>query len=168
MSKTIEGVTKVLSPPFLEFAPVFFPEFMELFLRRLQYSGIRLTAYHNGAYDFGTSHFNPTPQVRKRAALSDKVVHKQIVLPRNNVAAKSGLPSQTPVAVCSRMTHYVDLHHRCIERNAKLLAQHFRQRSGDCVKSVALVSMSADQRRMAAVPCFDERTNRSETSLTRR
>ena len=88
---------------------------------------------------------NPTPQVRQRATLADKVVHHDVCAPRDHVAAERSLPGQPIIAAGTRMPHDIRLHDVGMEPKSEALAHQARQRSRDRIVSVALVCVSADE-----------------------
>ena len=99
LSKAIEGVAEMFPPPFLEVRAVFPSEFMELFLREIQFCRIWLSGQPGRADDRAALFRDPAAQIRQCAALADEVVHHHILTVFFDFASENRLPCQSSVAV---------------------------------------------------------------------
>ena len=99
LSKAIEGVPELLSPPLLEVRAVFLSELMELFLCRVQLRRVGLARQRDRADDDAIALLDPAAQVRQRPALSDEVIHHHVLAARCHLAFEGGLPRETAIAV---------------------------------------------------------------------
>ena len=127
VSKAIEGVAEVFLPPRFEVRPVLPSEFMESFLRRVQFGRVRLAGQADCA-DHQTSLLSRPSRAGSPACRpgrrSRPPSRAGVLVPRSRRTRLSGEPA---VTVGSGVTDNIGLHDGGVVRDTQAFAQQFPQ-----------------------------------------